>query len=73
VTFKDLQQKIKLMHSKAARPENDNPDWQAVASQLAINIYILKTQGIIAAINKKNIGPPFDFSSGPSFAPDALG
>jgi hypothetical protein len=38
----------------AARIENDNPDWQAVASQLAINIYTLKTHGIIAAMNEKN-------------------
>jgi hypothetical protein len=26
--------------NKAARPKNDNPEWQAVDSQLAINIYV---------------------------------
>ena len=58
---------------KAASPENDNPDWQALASQLAINIYTLKTQGIIAAMNKKkNRGPLFDFSSGLPFAPGTI-
>ncbi|HEY9386024.1 MAG TPA: hypothetical protein VIP70_03210 [Nitrososphaeraceae archaeon] len=58
---------------KAARPENDNPDWQAIASQLAINIYVLKTQGIIVALNKKNRYLQFDFSSGLPFAPGAPG
>jgi hypothetical protein len=35
---------------KAARPENDNPDWQALASQLAINLFTLKKEGVIKAI-----------------------
>ena len=39
--------------TKPRPPENDNPDWQALTSQLAINIYVLRTQGIIAAMNKK--------------------
>jgi hypothetical protein len=58
---------------KAARPENDNPDWQVLASQLAINLFTLKKEGIIAALNKKkNRGSPFDFSSGLPFAPGTI-
>jgi hypothetical protein len=42
------------MQDTKPRPENDNPDWQALASQLAINLYILKKESLMAVKNNKN-------------------
>jgi hypothetical protein len=35
---------------KARRPKNDNPYWQALSSQLAINLFTLKKEEIIEVI-----------------------